>query len=491
MKLDLLYKVEEPVSITPDNTIYNLSLDRTMDMACADVRAKNYFLNVVANPLTKMENINYRREILFDFLENKELYYALWDILGKFIDEESISGKERKYRYNISKSNDDAVSFSNSKQALQMTALTMNRVLDLLKNFNAMLDSYEIKSEGLLILKNRVKSLVEAEDFERLKGICGYFRRITEIESIEACLALDKDCRIILSKLLSVNKEKEKESDGGFFKFIKKKNERTDVNEGGISSAKLPKISQPLGNTILYHAFSHPSKVIDSIINSIFFEFRGLRDQLLFYKAGCKFCSFMDEKKIPYVFPELVTEPVFRCKGLLDTHLCALFPVASYVIPNDAFLDGEKKGIMVFGENNSGKTVYLRSIGTAQLLAQAGFPVTAETATIGLRNGVFTQFASGEKEFEEGNEAGRFEQEVREIAKVIDNSDENSLILFNETFQTTSYAEGADGLYHILGYLSRKNTHWVLVSHLSDLRKKFTTGVNNLKTTPGYKLEAE
>ena len=57
MKMSFLYKVDEPSCITPENTIYNLSLDRTMDMSCADVRAKNYFLQVAAKPLTKMENI--------------------------------------------------------------------------------------------------------------------------------------------------------------------------------------------------------------------------------------------------------------------------------------------------------------------------------------------------------------------------------------------------------------------------------------------------
>ena len=490
MSMSLLYKVAEPKPITPDNTIYNLSLDRTMDMSCADVRAKNYFLEVAAKPLTKLENIIYRREILFDFLKNPDLYYQLWDILGRFIDEESIGNKERKYRYSLQKSNDDQISFQASKQALQMTAMTMSRVLDLLASFKELLSGLDIQSEGLNTLKNRVLSLVDNEEYGKLRGICGYFQRITEIESVEASLALDYDCRICMSKLLSVNCEKEANvvSTGGFFKFRKKQKEASgDEN----TMVKLPKISQPLGNNIMYHAFSYPCKVMDSIILAIFKEFKGLREELLFYKAGTKFCSFLDEKKIPYVFPTLTEKPEFCCEGLLDTHLCALYPVASYVVANNAELDTQRSGILVFGENNSGKTVYLRSIGTAQLLAQAGFPVTAQSATIGVRNGIFTQFASGEKEFEAGNEAGRFEQEVREIAKVIDNSDENSLILFNETFQTTSYSEGTEGLYHILMYLGKKNTHWVLVSHLSGLLGRFDSKVKTLKTSEGYKMTEE
>jgi hypothetical protein len=42
-------------------------------------------------------------------------------------------------------------------------------------------------------------------------------------------------------------------------------------------------------------------------------------------------------------------------------------------------------------------------------------------------------------------------------------------------------------------YLGRKNTHWVLVSHLSGLLGRFDKNeVKNLKTTKNYKLmEAE
>ncbi len=109
-------------------------------------------------------------------------------------------------------------------------------------------------------------------------------------------------------------------------------------------------------------------------------------------------------------------------------------------------------GTILFGENGSGKTVYLRSIGTAQLLAQAGLPIPADKADMRLYTQVVTQFSEGEKEFERGNDAGRLEQEVRELHMVVDTLRSGALVLLNETFQTTAYAEGAEGLIPILDF---------------------------------------
>ncbi len=49
-------------------------------------------------------------------------------------------------------------------------------------------------------------------------------------------------------------------------------------------------------------------------------------------------------------------------------------------------------------------------------------------------------------------------------------ADRLGLLILNEVFQTTAYAEGAVGLYHILRYLSERGTHWIAGSHLTDLR---------------------
>ena len=164
-------------------------------------------------------------------------------------------------------------------------------------------------------------------------------------------------------------------------------------------------------------------------------------------------------------------------------------PNPSDVIPNDFKLGESNGGVLVFGNNGSGKTVYLRSVGTMQVLAQAGLPIPCESAEIALFSQLATQFSEAEKEFCEGNDAGRFEQEVRELAAMVDTLKKGSLVFLNETFQSTAYAEGAEGLYHLLKHFSALNIRWILVSHLRQIEEMFENNeATVLHTTEGYKI---
>ena len=115
----------------------------------------------------------------------------------------------------------------------------------------------------------------------------------------------------------------------------------------------------------------------------------------------------------------------------------------------------------------------MRSIGTMQLLAQAGLPIPCESAELTLFSQLATQFSEAEKDFCVGNDAGRFEQEVRELAAMVDTLKEGALVFLNETFQSTAYVEGAEGLYHLLKHFSALNIRWILVSHLLQLEEMF------------------
>lgn len=146
-------------------------------------------------------------------------------------------------------------------------------------------------------------------------------------------------------------------------------------------------------------------------------------------------------------------------------------------------------GILITGENNSGKTVYLRSVGTAQLLFQAGLPVPCESARMRILCAVHTCYAAAEKEFVSGNDAGRFEQEVRVLSQLAERIQPNSLLLLNEVFQTTAYSEGAEGLYHILNYFMRHGVNFIAVTHLKELVPLYGGRIRHLVTAPGYRIE--
>jgi len=63
MKFSLLSNTPEKISVECSDLLYNLSIDRAVNAAISDSRRAEYFLGILAKPLTEPENIKYRQEI--------------------------------------------------------------------------------------------------------------------------------------------------------------------------------------------------------------------------------------------------------------------------------------------------------------------------------------------------------------------------------------------------------------------------------------------
>lgn len=217
------------------------------------------------------------------------------------------------------------------------------------------------------------------------------------------------------------------------------------------------------------------SEQIDALSGELFDRFLEIGRELTFYHCALRYVNLLREKGAPICFADITKSNRVCFCALFDPLLVQSCEKLSEVVAND-LTHCDASGIALFGENGSGKTVWLRSVGLLQLFSQAGLPIAAQTAEIGLYKQIFTHFSSGEKEFEAGNEAGRFEQEVREMASILDEIGECGLVLLNETFQTTAYEEGAEGLSHILRYLASQGNRWMLTTHLTELPRFFEAG---------------
>ena len=273
---------------------------------------------------------------------------------------------------------------------------------------------------------------------------------------------------------------------------------------------QLPDPGDRLRNRLSYEAYVTLSNILSGFVRELIEGFSRLSDELTFYELALDYINMAKEKELPLCYPEIIEpesdqrEPI-EISRLYDLLLAGRALAAKDVVPNDiCFPTGDSvannsddnsskaagvPGILITGENNSGKTVYLRSVGMAQLLFQAGLPVPCESARMRIFSAVHTCYAAAEKEFVSGNDAGRFEQEVREFSRLAESIQPNSLLLLNEVFQTTAYSEGAEGLYHILNYFTRHGVNFIAVTHLKELVPLYGGRIRHLVTAPGYRIE--
>ncbi|MFE5078644.1 MutS-related protein [Streptomyces halstedii] len=189
-----------------------------------------------------------------------------------------------------------------------------------------------------------------------------------------------------------------------------------------------------------------------------------LRREIGFYVACLNLHHQLVNKGEPQCFPTAFPqgEARLKCRGLYDT--CLSLRSEERVVGNDVNADGRAL-IVVTGANEGGKSTFLRSVGLAQLMTQAGMFVSADSFQTDVRTGIFTHFRRDE---DTEMESGKLDEELARMSNIADRIDPGSLVLFNESFASTNEREASGISRQVTRALLESGIKVVLVTHLYD-----------------------
>jgi DNA mismatch repair protein MutS len=108
-------------------------------------------------------------------------------------------------------------------------------------------------------------------------------------------------------------------------------------------------------------------------------------------------------------------------------------------VPNDAHFDDEHFFAVITGPNMSGKSTYMRQVALTSVLAQAGSFVPAAEARLPVVDRVFTRVGASD---DIAGGRSTFMVEMTELADILNNATEDSLVLLDEVGRGTSTADG-------------------------------------------------
>ena len=204
--------------------------------------------------------------------------------------------------------------------------------------------------------------------------------------------------------------------------------------------------------------------------------------------ALCGFSTLAVENH--YSCPTLDDSLVIDLKGARHPVIEKQLPPTQPYIANDIYLDNESQQIMMItGPNMSGKSALLRQVALIVLMAQIGSFVPATDAKIGIVDKIFTRVGASDN-ISQGEST--FMVEMNETALILNNLSNRSLILLDEIGRGTSTYDGISIAWAIAEYLHEHPTHakTLFATHYHELNemqnefsriKNFSVSVKEVK----------
>ncbi len=154
-----------------------------------------------------------------------------------------------------------------------------------------------------------------------------------------------------------------------------------------------------------------------------------------------------------YCMPEVNSLGIIDIKNGRHPVIEKILGPGSFV-ENDTYLDKEENRLSIItGPNMAGKSTYMRQVALITLMAQVGSFVPAETAKIGVVDKIFTRVGASD-DLSMGQST--FMVEMMEVATILKEATNNSLVILDEIGRGTSTYDGLSIAWAVAEFISDK-----------------------------------
>lgn len=450
--VDLLYPSETKrreaqdrataIAQLPQDYVANLELELLSRLICPENSLNA--LRILTQLSTDEEVLNYRLDILEDFLNVPQLEAVLYENVHKLYVNEHV---------NIQK-----LGLADSFYALNTRLNSLKTFIECITKCHEFCQKFQdrFRSEALKGLVEYFASVYNSEYFDEVKRETDECLRILAkgVKSVTVGINFDDMMRPVEAMLLSVSTDSIKKKgrfdwifkhlDGGADRAIGRTHSLYNEN-GGTNDLEAPLFREL--KEINSEYISHLDRAIRAYFKKSTEDILTFESQMSFYIGAKRIIDAVRARGLDMCRPKYLKmeERRLNAKGVFDlsfyTQMVSSDPMGSLkdkIITNDCTMDDDGRFFVLTGANNGGKTTYTRAIGIIQVMAQAGIYVPCTSCEISPVDFIYTHFP---KEEEVGLNTSRFTQECKQFKVTVDNATRYSMLLLNESIQSTTPTE--------------------------------------------------
>jgi Mismatch repair ATPase (MutS family) len=421
-------------------------------------------------PLQSIEEILYRQAVLRDVLHNPEAVRGLYGILQETFERKRSSFRWLSTNYFLSST------FSSAVDLLKLYT-------EMLMKLRAVADQQlaGFQSEGFVNLLTMIQKELNDDYFKEVR---------IHLDELN-----ENDGMLISAALGSY--------DQGISYVLRRKNRSHFRRRWAFAPSYTVAPRDDAGATDLgkrrERAINEVTNALAQAAEHIEGFFTMLQNELAFYVGCLNLSDSLRVLGMPACIPELLPEEQEKrsWKELYDISLAL---TKNDTVTGNWLSVEDKKLYLITGANQGGKSTFLRSLGQAQLMAQCGMFVGAETFLAPVRAGVFTHF---KKEEDTAMKSGKLDEELNRMDALADHLQSGSLMLFNESFAATNEREGSEINRQITQALADHDVEVFSVTHLYTYAADFSdnpdtqflraerldSGERTFKIVPGKPLQ--
>ncbi|MBO4473674.1 MAG: hypothetical protein J5750_02045 [Clostridiales bacterium] len=453
----------------PDETAKDLAIDEIISRISVGVYDKAILRSILVQLPKDPDDIRFRQEIFSDFDRNTGLRESLEEALPMIRTMRDFAGARRAVRDK-----------DNSLYTLLSDLRSLATYVDTTRYLSKQLARFDLSSRALTKLRDELSAITETEEFtDAEKDIKVMLEDLSTVRS--AMIGINFNPDLSISEVAAIEflpyplRSK--------YKFVQMAAIFGPIIQAGQGAQALtrtlgnaPKSDDPLLAAIAPKLEKHLKKHFSDIkqVLSKYTRLDGhfiteMYEGLTFYIALSRFAASLKGTGYELCMPEIsdASEKYFEVKDFYNVRLAVLGK--KDIVKNDFRFSEDERLFILTGPNRGGKTILEQGLGLISVFASLGFFVTASSCRgIPFQN-ILTHFPIDENLT---INYGRLGEEAVRVRNIVKEADARTLILFNETYSTTSEADALYLSEDLLHILKDKGSAVIFNTHIHELARR-------------------